>query len=310
MAAMVDNSPTVTSAPPVAAPPVNRPPETTTVRRHSLTVRLTHWVSAVCLYLLLLSGLQIFNAHPSLYWGQQSQFDAPFLSLDGEVGDDGQLQGVTTVFGHKFDTTGWLGVSGDGQGGLTRRGFPSWLTIPSTGWLAMGRRWHFFFAWVLVLTGLIYTVHALWRRHIRRDLLPTRADWRGIGRSIIDHALLRHPKGEAAARYNVLQKISYLGVIFGLAPLMIVTGLAMSPRMDTLLGWFLTLVGGRQSARSLHFLATLALVGFVAIHLFEVAVTGLLNNLRSMITGRFRYATAPSEPASAADVKGTSDASR
>lgn len=256
--------------------------------RHTLVVRATHWVSVLCLFILLLSGFQIFNAHPALYWGHQSHFDRPLLKLDSRANADGSLAGVTSIGDREFNTTGFLGASKDPNGDLESRGFPSWLTIPGPQWLAMGRRWHFFFAWVLVITGIIYVVHSSYSGHFRRDLWPEPADWRGIGRSILDHALLRHAKGEAAARYNILQRLSYLAVIFLLVPLMVLTGLAMSPRMDTVLSWFLTLVGGRQSARTLHFIVTSALVAFVVVHLFEVLVTGAVNNLRSIITGRFR----------------------
>jgi thiosulfate reductase cytochrome b subunit len=152
----------------------------------------------------------------------------------------------------------------------------------------MGRRWHFFFAWLFVINGLAYVTWSLYTRHAARNLLPTRHDWRSTGKSIVDHALLRRPKGEDAERYNVLQKLAYLGVVFVLGPLAILMGLAMSPHMDTVLGWLLDLVGGRQSARTLHFLVALAFVLFFLIHVFEVLVTGAVNNLRSMITGRYR----------------------
>ena len=258
------------------------------MRRHSLVVRVTHAVSAACLCALLLSGFQIFNAHPSLYWGAASDFDRPLLSLTARPGPDGRLRGYTRVLGAEFETTGILGASAGEDGQRQRRGFPTWLTLPSSQWLAMGRRWHFCFAWALAATGLVYATHSVVTRHVRRDLLPTRADLRGVGRSAIDHALLRHPRGEAAARYNVLQRLSYLGVVFGLAPAMVVTGLAMSPRMDTVLGPLVDLAGGRQSMRTLHFAFTLALVAFFGIHVFEVLATGAANNLRSIVTGRFR----------------------
>ena len=121
--------------------------------------------------------------------------------------------------------------------------------------------------------------------------LPTRADFRGIGASIVDHLRFRHPTGEAAKRYNVLQKFAYLVVIFVLLPLIILMGFGMSPWLDTLfagwVGWF----GGRQSARTIHFIVAWLLVAFVLIHVFEVIVTGFWNNLRSMITGRYRVPT-------------------
>jgi len=109
-----------------------------------------------------------------------------------------------------------------------------------------------------------------------------------IGRSIKDHLLFRHPRGEAAKRYNVLQKLAYLAVIFVLLPLIVLMGLAMSPRADAVFAGWVDIVGGRQSARTLHFVVAWLIVGFVAIHVFQVIVTGLWNNLRSMITGRYR----------------------
>lgn len=257
-----------------------------TIYRHRLPVRIMHWVNFLCLFLLLLSGFQIFNAHPALYWGEVSHFDDPLLAMEARRTEAG-MRGVTTVFGHEFDTTGFFGAS-QREGELEQRAFPDWLTVPGPRWLAMGRRWHFFFAWLFVLNGLAYVTWSLWSRHLTRDLLPTRRDWRSTGRSIVEHALLRRPRGEEAKHYNVLQKLSYLGVIFMLGPLAVLMGLAMSPHMNTVLGWSVDAVGGRQSARTVHFLVALAFVLFFLVHVFQVLVTGVVNNLRSMITGRYR----------------------
>jgi thiosulfate reductase cytochrome b subunit len=265
-------------------------------RRHAWPVRLMHWINVLALLLLLMSGLQIFNAHPTLYWGKQS-YDGrpPVLDLSARE-ERGEMTGVTQIFGREFDTTGVLGASRvDGR--LTERGFPSWITLPGDQWLAMGRRWHFFFAWVLVLNGLAYVVYSFATRHVQRDLAPTRRDWRSIGRSLKDHLLLRHPRGEQARRYNVLQKITYIGVIFVLLPFLVLMGLGMSPRVNAMLPGWVDIVGGRQSARTLHFVAAWLLVLFVLVHVFEVAVTGFWNNLRSMITGR--YEVPPPRPGDA-----------
>jgi len=159
----------------------------------------------------------------------------------------------------------------------------------------MSRAWHFFFAWVLVLNGLAYLAWAIASRHVARDLAPTRTDWAGIGRSIADHLKFRHDDGEAATRYNVLQKLAYLVVIFVLLPLTILMGLAMSPRIDTVFTGWVDLVGGRQSARTIHFICAWLIVLFVAIHVFQVIITGLWNNLRSMITGRYRVTAVSNE---------------
>lgn len=146
------------------------------------------------------------------------------------------------------------------------------------------------FAWVLVINGLAYLAYTLASRHLVRDLTPTRTDWRSIGRSIKDHLLLRHARGEATRRYNILQKLAYLVVIFVLFPLLILMGWAMSPGLDSLVPGWIDVFGGRQSARTLHFLVAWALVAFVFIHVFEVIVSGFWNNLRSMLTGRYRIA--------------------
>jgi thiosulfate reductase cytochrome b subunit len=222
-------------------------------RRHRLTIRVTHWINAIALTLLLMSGLQIFNAHPNLYWGDSSYTgERPLLATNG---------------------------------------FPPWITLPSGQWLAMGRRWHFFFAWVLVINGAVYVSYSIASRHLQRDLGVSATDWRSAGRSFVEHLRLHRPHGDDARRYNVLQKLSYLAVIFGLLPLIVITGLSMSPWLDSLWPGWVDLLGGRQSARTLHFIAAWLLVLFVAIHVFEVAITGFWNNLRSMITGRYRITT-------------------
>jgi thiosulfate reductase cytochrome b subunit len=249
-----------------------------------------HWINVLAFILLLMSGLQIFNAHPALNWGKSSYTGRPpILQMGARLDAQGNPIGVTRIFGHEFNTTGVLGLSGmDGQ--PTRRGFPAWITLPSHQWLAMGRRWHFFFAWVLVINGLAYIAYTLASRHLTRDLMPTRADWRSIEQSIKDHLLLRHPRGDAARRYNILQKLAYLGVIFVLFPLLILMGWAMSPALNALFPGWLDVFGGRQSARTIHFVVAWLLVGFVFIHLFEVVISGFWNNLRSMVTGRYRIA--------------------
>jgi thiosulfate reductase cytochrome b subunit len=150
----------------------------------------------------------------------------------------------------------------------------------------MGRRWHFFFAWVLVINGLVYLAHGLATGHVRRDLLPTGRQWRTIGRTTWDHLRLRFPKGEEARHYNILQKLAYLAVVFAVLPTIVLAGMAMSPHLDSVVPQLLDLFGGRQSARTVHFLCAAALVGFVLIHVAMVLLTGLWNNLRAMVTGR------------------------
>lgn len=274
-----DASPEETAAPP---PPTTPIVVKERIYRHRLPVRLGHWLNVVCLFILIMSGLQIFNAHPALYWGDRSDRDRPLLSIRPVQTEDGSVRGITTILGHPFDTTGALGYS-NGSG----RAFPSWATIPSAKWLAMGRQWHLFFAWVFVVNGLIFAAYALGSRHVTRDLAPTGKDFREIGKAINDHVRLRHPTGEAAKRYNVLQKLAYMGVLFGIAPVIILTGLAMSPMIDTAFPWLLTIFGGRQAARTIHFIACFSFVGFIVIHVSQVILTGFFNNVRSMVTGWF-----------------------
>ncbi len=257
--------------------------------RHALPVRAMHWINVIALTALFMSGLQIFNAHPALYFGKSSYNGRPpVLEIGAWQADNGTLRGVTRVLGAEFDTTGYLGVTRAGDGRLVPSTFPQWLMLPGPQWLSMARSWHFFFAWLFVLNGLAYVTYAVASRHLARDLAPTGEDWKGIGASVRDHLRFRHPSGEAAKRYNVLQKLAYLTVIFGLLPLTILMGFAMSPWLNSVFTGWVDLVGGRQSARSIHFIVAWLLVGFVAIHVFEVVITGLWNNLRSMITGRYR----------------------
>jgi thiosulfate reductase cytochrome b subunit len=261
--------------------------------RHRLAVRIMHWINVVAIAVLLMSGLQIFNAHSALYWGQSSYSGRPpVLQINAQQASDGRPIGVTRVLGHDFKTTGVLGIShADGQ--LTARAFPTWATIPGPQWLAMGRRWHFFFAWVFFVNGAVYVAYSVLTRHLNRDLLPTREDWRSIGRSVLDHLRLRHPTGEAARHYNVLQKLSYLLVMFALLPLIMLMGLGMSPRLDSLWPGWVGVFGGRQGMRTLHFIIAWAIVLFVLVHVFEVIISGFWNNLRSMITGHYEVRTNP-----------------
>ena len=253
------------------------------IYRYALATRISHWLWAIAFAVLVSSGLQIFNAHPALYWGDRSDRDRPLLSMGAVMAGNGERRGITTVLGHPFDTTGLFGYSSE-----TRRGFPAWATLPGPQWLAMGRRWHLLFAWVFVVNGLLFGLYAFVSRHFWRDLCPKWRDLRTIGHAMWSHLTLRHPTVEEAGRYNVMQKIAYTGVIFGLGPLVVLTGLSMSPAVDAAFPWLPDLFGGRQAARTLHFLACLAFVGFVVGHLFMVAATGLVNNLRSMLTGWFR----------------------
>jgi thiosulfate reductase cytochrome b subunit len=254
------------------------------IYRHRLPVRVMHWINVVCLTMLLMSGLNIFNAHPALYWGRESTFARPWISFGARDTASGPV-GYTRIGGTEFTTTGVLGLSKASDGSLAARAFPSWATVPSGQWLAMARHWHFFFAWIFVVNGIFYVLYTIVSRHLKRDLVPTREELRNIGRSIVDHVRFKHPTGDAATRYNVLQSLTYLIVIFGLLPLIVVAGLAMSPRIDTVFTGWVDLLGGRQSARTLHFLAAFGLLLFVVVHVAEVFIAGVWNEMRSMITG-------------------------
>lgn len=278
----ISDSPAPVAQSSMAERPVSSLPVAERVYRHRLPVRISHWLNVPCLFILIMSGFQIFNAHPALYWGDRSDRDQPVLSIKPMKTESGEMKGITTVLDHQFDTTGLLGYS-DGSG----RAFPAWATVPSARWLAMGRQWHLFFAWIFVINGLIFATYSVVSRHFKKDLLPTGQDLKQIPQAVKDHLVLRHPKGEEAKRYNVLQKLAYVGILFVVAPLIVLTGLTMSPTIDTAFPWLLTIFGGRQAARTIHFVACFSFVGFVVIHLSQVILTGFFNNIRSMITGWF-----------------------
>ena len=273
-------------------PPQVSPPAPVMVKRHRLSTRLWHWLNFAVVTIMLMSGLMIFNAHPRLYWGQYgANPDYAWLAV-GSTPKTGFLRIGET----RIETTGVLGRWTNAGGEEKTWAFPGWATIPTSYDLAAGRRWHLFFAWILSIGLTLYMLWSLLGGHLKRDLHVRRAEWslRHIWRDVKDHARLRFPNGEAAARYHILQKLSYIGVIFVLLPLMIATGLTMSPGMNASAPWLLDLFGGRQSARSIHFLAAWALVAFFVVHLAMVLLAGPVNEVRSMITGWFRLPPEPS----------------
>jgi thiosulfate reductase cytochrome b subunit len=273
-------------------------PKTVLVYRHAAVTRATHWINVLALIFLLMSGLNIFGAHPALYWGQKAVFAQPWVEIGAEPkGDD--MRGFTRIGSAKFNTTGVLGYSGR-KGERTPVAFPAWATVPSFRDLADSRHWHFFFAWLFVINGLVYWLVGLIGGHIRKDLAPTKADLKpkNVWHEIVTHAQLKFPKGEEARHYNVLQKGAYLAVILILLPLMVLTGLCMSPAIDAGAPWLVDFFGGRQSARTIHFLTAFSIVGFVGLHLFMVVASGTWNNIRSMVTGR--YAITPETKETAA----------
>lgn len=237
---------------------MSEPESPDVIRRHALSTRLWHWVTAVSVIILLGSGLMILNAHGQLYWGEYgANYDRPWFKL--------------IWF---FDTAR----------------VPGWLTIPSTYNLALARRWHLFFALVLGFALLAYMIVSLINRHFQRDLRIRRSEL-SRGHLIADfrsHLALRFHDPENPRAYNIFQKISYAGVIFVLLPLVIFTGLAMSPGMNAAWPWLLDIFGGRQSARSIHFIVAMLLALFIIVHLALVILAGPLNELRSMLTGKWR----------------------
>ncbi len=271
------------------APRGARPPRYL-VYRHAIPVRALHWINAAVMLVMLMTGLQIFNAHPALYWGITSDFDHPILSMTAQ-GTAEHFWGVTQVGPWSFNTDGVFGAS-DTDGVKTVRGFPAWATIPSASpTLALGRLWHFAFAWILVLNGVAYFAYAFWSGHFRRELLPTRKDLADIPHEIVTHAKLQFPKGEAARHYNAIQKTTYFVVLCVLGPLIVLTGLTMSPTMDSAFPILLWIFGGRQSARTIHFIVAFSFLGFFLIHMAALIASAPLNGLRAMITGWFAIET-------------------
>ena len=216
--------------------------------RHPVWVRITHWLNVVAVVVLIMSGLNILAAHPHLYWGLTSTFADPWIS--------------------------------------TPR-VPNWLLIPQGRNLAEARNYHFLFAWIFVINGLIYLAFGLITRRFARRLAPTAADLKGIGASVAEHARFRFPTDDHARTYNVIQKLTYLAMIVIVLPMMLITGLSMSPGFNAIGGILLEIMGGRQSARTLHFISAALIVGFIVIHVGLVIWTGLINNMRAMITGWF-----------------------
>jgi thiosulfate reductase cytochrome b subunit len=227
-------------------------------KRHSVLVRVTHWLTTAAFLALLVSGGEIVLSHPRFYWGETGNVNMhPWLNLHLPSSRDT----VPTGYGYVLpDQNGW------------------------------SRYLHFQTAWVAVATGLVYLIWGLFAAHFRRNLVP--ASWKGIGASIVEHLRFKRGGAEQVWSYNVLQRITYLVVIFVLFPLMIWTGLAMSYGFVSAFPLSVQLLGGHQTARSLHFLVTILLVLFLLVHILMVMVAGFRARMRAMITGR---ATPPME---------------
>jgi thiosulfate reductase cytochrome b subunit len=229
--------------------------------RHPALVRVTHWLTTLCFLALLVSGLEIVVSHPRFYWGESGNVLTPALF---SLPIPASRATVPTGFGYVLpDQNGW------------------------------SRHLHFEAAWILVLTGAVYVVWGAWSGHFRRNLLP-HASERSV--QAISHALARHlrfarPAAAEARSYNLVQRLTYVLVIFALFPLVIWTGLAMSPAFVSAVPSTVTMLGGRQSARTIHFLVSLSLVAFLVVHVAMVWLAGFGARVTAMITG----ASAPTE---------------
>jgi len=214
--------------------------------RHSAIVRGTHWITTISFLVLLLSGIAILLAHPRLYWGD---------------------------------------VGGVGAPSLIDLPLPFVLHVPIRG---PGRYLHFLSAWILVITGLVYAVSGILTHHFRKSLLPDKSQlgWDSIRQVVSDHLHLKRPPKEEAFRYNLLQRVTYLAVIFGLVPLMIWTGLAMSPGFTSVFPAVVSTLGGHQAARTIHFFVAVSLVVFLMVHISMVCLAGFRRCVIAMITGR------------------------
>jgi thiosulfate reductase cytochrome b subunit len=224
--------------------------------RHTAVVRVTHWITVIAFFALLISGGEIVISHPRFYWGEVGNvLTQPLFTLPIPA----SRNTVPTRYGYMLpDQNGW------------------------------SRYLHFQAAWAAVLTGLVYGISSVWTGHFRKDLLPAPADrtWRAFGH-VIAQSLRRAPPGDAEARtYNVLQRTTYLLVIFVLFPLVIWTGLAMSPAFDSAVPAAVNVLGGRQSARTLHFFVSGSLLLFLVVHVTMVVLAGFRSRMRAMITGR------------------------
>lgn len=217
------------------------------MKRHALSTRIWHWVNAFSLAVLFMSGLNISNAHRHLYWGQWG-----FSPKDA-----------------------WFHVMR----------FPGWATIPDYYSLAVARQWHVLFAWVFAVSLLLFMLTALLNGHFKRDLVTSPRDWRPSAIWADVRAHLKLQFAHEGAKYNFLQKAAYGVVLFILLPLMVFTGMAISPGMNAAWSFLLDVFGGRQSARSIHFIVAWSLFAFAVLHVLLVLLNRPIKNLGEMITG-------------------------
>jgi thiosulfate reductase cytochrome b subunit len=256
------------------------------VYRHSIAARTAHWLWTLSMLVLVMSGLQIFNAAPYLDASDKSNPDRRVLAFNAFQPPGGAPVGTTTVLGHTFTTTHVFGYTDDGQGGEAPRAFPGALTLPAAQDLADGRVWHLFFGWLLTLAIVTYLIAGAIRKDLR-ELILRPSDLPKLWPMQLYYLRIRKeppPHG----KYNPLQKAAYTLVLFGFIPLIILTGLALSPGVDAIANPLTWVLGGRQFARTWHFVLMSILIAYFAIHMVLVFSTGPWNNIKSMITGWYR----------------------
>lgn len=256
------------------------------VYRHSVAARLTHWLATLAFFVLVMSGLQIFNAAPYLDASDKSNPTRRVLEFGATTDSHGAAVGYMRVFGRQLSTGHLLGFTDDGLGSQTQRAFPGWITLPGYQDLADGRRWHIFFAWVAVLAGLLYIAAGALRADLALIILRPSDVPKLLPMQLYYFRLREEPP--PYGKYNPLQKMAYTVVLFVFAPLVVLSGLALSPGLDAAVPFLTAVLGGRQFARLWHFAAMVGLVGFFGVHLTLVLSTGAVNNIRSMITGWYR----------------------
>ena len=256
------------------------------IYRHTIVARTTHWLWALAMLVMVMSGLQIFNAAPYLDASDKSNPARRVLSFDSHQDGNGANVGTTTIFGHTITTTHWFGYTDDGQGGEAERAFPGAVTLPAVQDLASGRLWHLFFGWVLSLSIIVYLIYSAYRKDLR-ELILRPSD---LPKLLPMQLYYLHLRAEPPphGKYNPLQKAAYTVVLFGFIPLIVVTGLALSPGIDAIAGPLTWILGGRQFARTWHFTLMSILILYFAVHMVLVFSTGPWNNIKSMITGWYR----------------------
>ncbi|HET6522865.1 cytochrome b/b6 domain-containing protein [Sphingopyxis sp.] len=264
-----------------------------TIYRHPWPVRLFHWVNVCCFIILLMSGLQIFNAYPRLHVGQIGYYDTPAVFEIASNRDVANPRSWIAIDGREvLDTTGILGeVRDEGIFGIQTIAFPPWAILPQKAMdLHDGRGWHFLTLYFFAANLFAYLIYGIASGRFRRTLVPDRDQLRAssIARDLWMHLRLKHATGAEAERYNLLQKTSYILVLFLLLPSMVLTGMTMSPSFVAAFPWLIDMFAGRQTARLIHFISASLLVGFVVIHIFQLFVAGFLNEMRSILTGWFR----------------------